>query len=92
MHVFGLQLDIAWEDKPANFEQVNKLLADQRVPPGSLIVLPEMFSTGYSMNVAEIAEDAGRPAEAFLAQLATRQQSFVIGGVGISVPNLILLN
>jgi len=81
MHAIGIQLDIAWEDKPANFSKVRRLLDTAKPQPGSLIVLPEMFSTGFSMNVAGVREGQDRPAEKFLADLARQLRCFVSGGV-----------
>ena len=51
MHVVAVQFDVRWEDKAANFTRVRELLKDSAVPAGSLIVLPEMFSTGFSLNL-----------------------------------------
>lgn len=79
MHVAGVQIDIAWEDKPANHAKVRALAAG--VPAGSLIVLPEMFSTGFSMNVEGIHEGEARASERFLAELAKERKSTVLGGV-----------
>ena len=46
------QLDIAWEDKAKNFKRVRTLLDRAKCPPGLWWFLPEMFATGFSMNVA----------------------------------------
>jgi predicted amidohydrolase len=81
MHVFACQFDIAWEDPPANFAKVRQMLAGTAIPPGSLIVLPEMFATGFSMNTERIAEPERGETCQFLASLAGDCQSFVIGGV-----------
>ena len=81
MLVVGCQFDIVWEDKPANFAQVRKLLATSAIEKGSLIVLPEMFATGFSLAVDEIAEETGGPTHEFLADLARQWQSYVIGGI-----------
>jgi predicted amidohydrolase len=81
MHVIGCQFDIAWEDKAANFETVRRMIESAPPPPGSLIVLPEMFATGFSMNTAVVREDDSQPTHRFLAQLAARHRSCVIGGV-----------
>ncbi|HXP59086.1 MAG TPA: hypothetical protein VN829_01275 [Dongiaceae bacterium] len=45
VNVIALQLDIAWENKPANFAKVRRLLAEAAPPKDSLVVLPEMFAT-----------------------------------------------
>ena len=60
MQIVAVQADIAWEDKPANFARISKQLAGATIAPGALVVLPEMFATGFSMNVAGIAEAVRR--------------------------------
>jgi len=81
MKVYGVQLDMVWEDKSTNFKKVEHLLAEAEVQPGALIVMPEMFATGYSMNVESVFEEDNGPTENFLADLAARYQSHVMGGV-----------
>lgn len=96
MRVHLLQYDIAWEDKPANHRLVQQLVetAGQAIAPGDLIVLPEMFDTGFSLRV-EVTADAevDGPGEAvslaqhtgasaaFLMELARQQAAWVIGGL-----------
>ena len=81
MIVTAVQLDIVWEDKPATFARVRRLLEASRPEAGALVVLPEMFSTGFSMNVAGIHEGAERPAEGFLKSLAREFEVCALGGV-----------
>ena len=81
MRIAAVQLDIAWEDKAANFARVRQLLADAPPAPGSLIVLPEMFASGFSMNLAITRQGDAREDESFLAALAREHRAFVIGGV-----------
>ena len=51
MKIACVQFDIAWENPHANYGDVRSLLGAASLPPGSLALLPEMFSTGFSMNV-----------------------------------------
>lgn len=81
MKIIGVQYDIVWEDKPANFDVVRRLLDTARIEPGSLIVLPEMFATGFSLDVDVISERDRREAETFLADQARRHGAYVMGGV-----------
>ncbi len=81
MKVFAVQFDIAWEDKAANFSKVRSLLAAAPPEPGSLVVLPEMFATGFSMNLSVTRQTPERDDEAFLSSLAREHRAFVIGGV-----------
>lgn len=48
-----VQFDIEWENTQANLEFLNDQLTNLEA---DLIVLPEMFSTGFSMNPSRIAE------------------------------------
>ena len=81
MNIAAIQLDIAWENKAANFARVRSLLADAPPEPGTLIVLPEMFASGFSMNLAATVQRGAREDETFLAGLAREHRSFVTGGV-----------
>ena len=81
MNIYCCQLDIVWEDKEANYRKVEALLADARPQRDSLVLLPEMFATGFSMNVASIAEDAedGSTVQ-FLSRQAAKLGVFLVGG------------
>jgi omega-amidase len=81
MKLIGIQLNIVWEDKRATFDRARRLIESTRPEPGVLLVFPEMFSTGFSMNVAGIHEGDDRPAEAFLQLLAREYGVYVLGGV-----------
>ena len=46
-----LQFDQAWEDKSLNYQKVRALLSsDAKL---DLLLLPEMFNTGFSMNICQ---------------------------------------
>jgi len=81
MNVLLCQSNIVWEDREANFERVRELITAEDVPAGSLVVLPEMFSTGFSMHVDKIAEEDPSQVEAFLEELVKKYDSAFIGGL-----------
>jgi omega-amidase len=81
MNIVCCQTDIIWEDAAANHAHVDALLSANTPPPGSLIALPEMFATGFSMNVDCVAESHDGPTHRFLASTARKYQSYVVGGV-----------
>ncbi|MHA3774007.1 carbon-nitrogen family hydrolase [Verrucomicrobiota bacterium sgz303538] len=81
MKVYAIQLDIAWEDKAANFAKVRKLLEAASPERNSLVVLPEMFSTGFSLDTDVTRQKAGCEDETFLAELAREYDVYVLGGV-----------
>ncbi|SHG06026.1 nitrilase family protein [Dysgonomonas macrotermitis] len=53
-----VQMDIQWEDKPANLNKVKGYLSGLSGKT-DLVILPEMFSTGFSMNSHTLAETVG---------------------------------
>jgi len=83
MHVVALQFNIAWENKPANFARVRQLLADAAPAKDSLVALPEMFATGFSMNAEAIAEPYGGPTEQFLASTAREFGVCLVAGAAM---------
>ena len=83
MHLACCQLDIAWEDKPVNYRRVEALLNAAALPAGTLVLLPEMFATGFTMNAETVAEPLDGPTARFLSDLARRLGLFVQAGVVI---------
>ncbi len=81
LRVLACQLDIVWENPETNCQAVAALLAAAAPPKGSLVVLPEMFSTGFSMNLAATAEGPERATERFMAATAARLGVCLVGGV-----------
>lgn len=60
MRVHLVQIDSEWEDPVANHERLRSLISAARVRDNDLIVLPEMFDTGFSFNLAATADASGR--------------------------------
>jgi predicted amidohydrolase len=87
MNIYGIQLDSIWENKAANHAKVRSLLAKASPARGSLVVLPEMFSTGFSMNVPAVTEGKARESELFLSRTAQELGVFMLGGVVTTTPS-----
>lgn len=83
MTVILLQFDIIWENKPANFSTVERLLLAARPEKDSLVALPEMFATGFSMNPAVIAEPYASDTEQFLSRIAKQFRIYVVAGAAM---------
>ncbi|MCA9261371.1 MAG: hypothetical protein KDA61_19280, partial [Planctomycetales bacterium] len=81
MNIVVVQWDIVWQNRAANHERIRELLAAETIAPGSLIVLPEMFDIGFSMDLDAAAQDASRASEEFLRELASQHRSSALGGV-----------
>jgi predicted amidohydrolase len=81
MKVALLQLDVAWEDVPANHARASRRLEEAAALGARLAILPEMFATGFSMDGRRIAQPEGGPTESFLRERAATLGLHVLAGV-----------
>lgn len=81
MKVAAIQHDIAWEDGETTRKNVAPLIDQASAAGARLIVLTEMYATGFSMHPERIAEDEGGPNEQFLVQQARAHDAFLVGSV-----------
>lgn len=75
-----LQADLQWHDPAANREHLTERLASIATPT-DLIVLPEMFSTGFSMEAAALAEPMNGPTVAWLREQAAAYDAVLTGSM-----------
>lgn len=80
LNVSLIQSEITWEAPGVNLPRFEGLI-QQLSMPTDLIVLPEMFSTGFSMNPAPIAESMEGPTVSWMAQQAARANAVVCGSI-----------
>ena len=75
-----VQTSLAWEDRKANLARFQEKL--DRVPDEpDLVILPEMFSTGFTMNAANLAEPMHGPTVTWMCEQAQRRGIHLIGSV-----------
>lgn len=80
MKIAGIQMDILWEDQSSNYAKVRRLASEAKEQGADLIVLPEMFSTGFSMDTSITAEAFDGATPSFLRSLARELDLNVVGG------------
>jgi len=76
-----VQLDIVWEDVDASHARAARLLESSARQGARLALLPEMFSTGFSMRPERVAQPPGGPSETFLRERACALGLWIIGSV-----------
>lgn len=81
MRVAGIQHDIVWEDPAANFARLAPRIAEAAQTGARLIVLSEMFSTGFSMEVDRVSEPIDGPSTQFLVEQAAAHRVWVCGSL-----------
>jgi predicted amidohydrolase len=86
MQVVLCQMAIEWENPAANCARVEAMLAAQPPARGALLVLPEMFATGFSMNPGAIPAERQRDVEGFLTETAQRHGVCIVAGVTTPAP------
>lgn len=75
-----IQTEIIWEDIPANLAMLDSKI-DGISEKTDVIILPEMFSTGFTMNVEKVAEPMTGTAVSWLVAKARQQQAHVAGSI-----------
>jgi predicted amidohydrolase len=86
MKVSVVQHDIAWEDGPATQERLRPLVGQAAAAGSRLVVLTEMYATGFSMATERITEETGGPNEAFCVAQACEHGVWVTASVSQREP------
>jgi omega-amidase len=75
-----LQTHLAWEDPETNLRVIGAMLDE--IPSGTdIVLLPEMFPTGFSINPERCAEKMDGPSMIFLAEKAKEKDSLITGSI-----------
>jgi predicted amidohydrolase len=79
-----LQADLSWQDPAANRRQLSERMAPL-AGRTDLIILPEMFTTGFSMAAAELAEDHhGSPTLGWMREQSAKLGAALTGSLMIA--------
>jgi predicted amidohydrolase len=80
LHFSLIQTSLFWEDKGANLDQLSQKInaIDQ---PTEIIVLPEMFSTGFSMQPKKLAENMDGPTVDWMRRTAAAKRAILAGSI-----------
>jgi len=73
-----IQTDLYWENPTANLANLEEKIG-QISPSTDLIVLPEMFTTGFTMNVKSVAEPMNLTTFKWMRQQAKRTNAVIMG-------------
>jgi len=79
MKIAGLNLDIVWKDKNENFQFIEREIANTEA---DLFLLPEMFSTGFCMDAAEVS-DKNEESLTFLKKISKEKNAAVCGSAPV---------
>ncbi|MCB0698329.1 MAG: amidohydrolase [Chitinophagales bacterium] len=75
-----IQPNIVWEDKQANLDRYTKYIEDVK-DKKEIIVLPEMFSTGFSMAPERLAEPMSGASVQWMKDMAAKHRCILTGSL-----------
>ena len=78
-----VQTSPVWEDVDANISLFSQKLENIEPSSTDLIVLPEMFNTGFTINAAKVAEPVNGKTTEWLAKMAAQKNCVVTGSLVI---------
>lgn len=80
LNISIIQPDIVWEDKAANLKQYEEYIAAIKEKK-EVVVLPEMFSTGFSMNPEKLAEPPYGATVLWMQEQSKKHHCIITGSV-----------
>lgn len=82
LNIALVQSDLAWENPEANWKNFTKKIEDISKPV-DVVVLPEMFATGFTMNAEKVAETMQGETVIWMKQIATGKNAAIAGSLVI---------
>ena len=80
LSVTVIQTHLHWEDKAANLQMLEEKI--NAIPQQTeVVILPEMFSTGFSMRPQALAEKMEGNTVAWMKALAARKKIILTGSI-----------
>jgi omega-amidase len=77
-----IQPDLIWEDKAANLALLEKMIMGLQ-DKTELVVIPEMFNTGFSMNAEKLGETMEGEGVAWMRRIAAKKKCILTGSLMI---------
>ena len=79
LNITIVQSDLVWENVDANLEMFSEKIA--KITNTDIVVLPEMFNTGFSMNSKNLAETVDGKSVNWLKQQAKNKNAVIIASL-----------
>ncbi len=87
MRVAGVQHDIVWEQGSKTRAGLEPQIAAAAGTGAQLVAVTEMFSNGFSMDTAVVAEPMEGPSLTFLVEQAQRHSITMVGSISTNHPD-----
>jgi len=80
MKITLIQSELFWEDKPANIAYFTTCINDLKEQT-DIIMLPEMFATGFTMNASQMAETMDGEVVTWMKETAVKKNVAICGSL-----------
>lgn len=77
-----IQTNLHWEDKPANLKMLEEKIMGIKEKT-EIVVLPEMFNTGFTMQPEKLAETMEGETVAWMKRVAMEKRVVLVGSVAV---------
>ncbi len=74
-----IQPDIIWENPKANLDKYSAFI--DKVENTDIIILPEMFTTGFSMNLNDLKESMDGESVSWMKEIAIQKNVAIVGSL-----------
>ncbi len=81
LRIAAVQHHPVWQDRDATLAALTPTVAGAAASGARLVILPEMFATGFSMDVARIEEPEDGPSSAWLRERAAEHDVWIAGSI-----------
>ena len=78
-----IQTNLHWEDKPANLRMLEEKIMGIKEKT-EIVVLPEMFNTGFTMQPEKLAEPMEGETVSWMKRVAMKKRVVLVGSVAIA--------
>lgn len=82
MKIALIQSDLVWENPKVNLDNFHKKI-ENLSEEVDIIVLPEMFTTGFTMNASKVAETMDGDSVSWMKNMAKNTKAVVVGSLVI---------
>lgn len=80
LNITIVQPDIIWEDADANLAQYERLI-NEHTAHKEVVILPEMFATGFSMQPEKLAEKMDGKSVSWMKKMAAQHRCIITGSL-----------
>ena len=81
MKITSIQMNIYWENVDKNLDQLTKLFST--LPSSDLVILPEMFTTGFTMNAQQVAEKKEDKTLSWMNKMSHDYDIMIMGSIPV---------